>query len=104
MATVFELFVRLVESAVRLPIEIGEIALQNPASFLSVAVGSVFVLGASAALGYLVVGAVAELVGVQIPTPGKGPREGPERIPTERPNPNFEQEGASGAARAKRQE
>lgn len=104
MATATELLVELVESALRLPVEIANIAFQGPVSFVSVLVGSAFLLGASGLLGYLVVGALAELVGVEMPTLGRGPRDAPARIPTERPNPNFEEEGTSGAGRAKRSE
>lgn len=104
MPTVTELLVRLLESVVELPIKIAEVALASPLSFVSVLVGSLFVLASMGLFGYVLVGALAELIGVQIPVPGRGPRAAEGRIPTERPNPNYEKEAAGGAARAKREE
>ena len=104
MPTVTALLVRLIESIIELTISFGELALGDPFAFVLVALGGAITAGSLAVFTYVFVGALAELVGVELPTPGKGPRDAEGRIPTERPNPNYEDEAAGGAARAKRQE
>jgi hypothetical protein len=101
MVTVTEFLVRLVTSGIEVAAKIGgEVALRDPLSFVIVATGTVFVTGSVVVLGYLAVGALANELGVTLPTPGRGQRDADGRIPTARPNPEAQQE-AKGAARAK---
>lgn len=104
MSTVTDLLVRLIESVFDLTINFAEIAFSDPFSFVLIALGGAITAGSLAVFTYLVVGALADAVGVELPTLGKGPRDAEGRIPTERPNPNYEDEAAGGAARAKRGE
>jgi len=67
------MFVReLIESAVRLPGEFAGVAAHDPLSALLLAVGAVIVSATVGFVGYLVLGAVAELL---TPTPGGEPEQ-----------------------------
>jgi len=67
------MFVReLFESVVRLPGEFAEVAAHDPVSALLMAVGTLIVLVSVGFVGYLVLGAVAELL---TPTPGGEPEQ-----------------------------
>jgi hypothetical protein len=104
MVTVTDFLVRLVTSAIELVITFAtEVAFNDPLTFVSFLFGTIFVVGASAVFGYVVVGAVANELGLQLPSPGRGTREGRGRVPTRPPNPDAERETA-GAGRAKQQE
>ena len=104
MPTVTELLIRLVVSLFELMISIGRLAIRDPFNAVLVLVGGAILAASSASFGYLVVGALADEIGIEIPTLDEGPRDASGRIPTERPNPNYESEAAGGAARAKREE
>ncbi|MFB6176882.1 MAG: hypothetical protein ABEI99_07025 [Halobaculum sp.] len=104
MVTVTDFLVRLVTSAIELVVTfVTEVAVQDPLSFVSFLFGAIFVGGASAFFGYLVVGALFDELGLQMPSPGRGTREGRGRVPTRPPNPDAERETA-GAGRARQQE
>jgi hypothetical protein len=65
------MFVReLLESVARLPFEFAEIATHDPLSALLMGVGSLIVAASVGGFGYLVAGAVVDLL---TPTPGGEP-------------------------------
>ncbi|WP_435123867.1 hypothetical protein [Halobaculum sp. D14] len=75
MATLIAFLTRLVTSAVDLVVLlVTEAALRDPLAFVSLAVGAVFVLSASAVLGALALGALGREIGALEPAPGRQPR------------------------------
>jgi hypothetical protein len=73
MTTLVAFIVELLTSTVQLVFAFVDIMLIDPLSAISFVVGQVFLLGASAALGYLALGALADLVGDTVSLPSGGP-------------------------------
>jgi hypothetical protein len=63
MATLQEFLVTVVRSIVELGPKFQPVATQDPLSAISMAVGALFVLGASGVFGYLALGALLDLLG-----------------------------------------
>jgi len=62
----------LFESVLRLPGEFARVAAHDPLSAVLLAIGALIVLGTVGFVGYLLLGAVAEILN---PTPGGEPRQ-----------------------------
>lgn len=63
MATLQEFLTQVAQSIVELGPKFEPVATQDPLSAISMAMGALFVLGASGVLAYLTLGAVFELLG-----------------------------------------
>jgi hypothetical protein len=71
MNALVDFVVRLFGDAIQMPGLFGEVALADPLSPLIIAVGTVFVVTAVAAMAYPLLGAL----GVPLPSLGSGPNE-----------------------------
>jgi len=69
MNALVDFVVRLLGDAIQMPGLFGEVALADPLSTLIMAVGTVFVVTAVAAMGYPLLGAL----GIPLPRLGRGP-------------------------------
>ncbi|MFB6126139.1 MAG: hypothetical protein ABEJ79_02410 [Halolamina sp.] len=79
MVTVADFVVRLVTSVVDLVrIFLFEVALSDPLTFLTFAVGATITTGAIAVGGYVALGVLARELGVTSPTPSR-PQSPPQR-------------------------
>jgi len=64
-----EFIARLFSDALQMPVLIGDVALRESLSFVSVAVGTVFIMAPVVVFGYILLGAL----GVPLPNLGNGP-------------------------------
>ncbi|WP_313693410.1 hypothetical protein [Halorarum halobium] len=80
MVTVTEFLTELGRSIVGMGEIIGlDVALADPLSLISVLVGGLFMAASVGVLGYLALGAFVRELGVNVASPGSGPRDAPPR-------------------------